>query len=104
MITDPHARDAADVATELRVDIGSGLSERAAAVHLAEVGPNELEERQPPTLPRLVWEAATEPFILLLAAAGSLAVILGETRDGLLMLAGLVPIVGADVVTEFRAE
>jgi Ca2+-transporting ATPase len=104
VIAEPHALDAAEVAAELRVDIGSGLSERAAAVHLAEVGPNELEKRQPLTLPHLVWEAATEPFILLLAAAGTLAVLLGETRDGLLMLAGLVPIVGADVVTEFRAE
>src|SRR3970282_956774 len=29
---------------------------------------------------------------------------LGEIRDGLLVLVGLVPIVGADVVTEYRGE
>ena len=46
----------------------------------------------------------TEPFVLLLAIAGILAVALGEVRDGLLVLIGLVPIVGADVVVEFRAE
>jgi Ca2+-transporting ATPase len=33
-----------------------------------------------------------------------MAVFLGEVRDGLLVLVGLVPIVAADVVTEFRAE
>ena len=33
-----------------------------------------------------------------------LAVILGETRDGLLILAGVVPIVAADVITGYRAE
>jgi Ca2+-transporting ATPase len=52
----------------------------------------------------MIWEAATEPFILMLFAAGVLAVLLGEVRDGGLILAGLVPIVGADVVTGYRAE
>jgi Ca2+-transporting ATPase len=99
-----HARPFGDVAAQLGVDPSTGLSDATAGERLAETGPNELEQRQPPTLPHLIWEAATEPFILLLLAAGILAVLLGETRDGLLMLAGLVPIVGADVVTEFRAE
>ena len=49
-------------------------------------------------------EAATEPFVLLLAVAGALAVIVGEGRDGLLVLVGLMPIVGADVVTEYRGQ
>jgi Ca2+-transporting ATPase len=52
----------------------------------------------------MVVGAATEPFVLLLAAAGIGAVVLGEVRDGLLVLAGLIPIVGADVVTEYRGE
>jgi cation transport ATPase len=52
----------------------------------------------------MVVEAATEPFVLLLLAAGVGAVLLGEVRDGLLILAGLIPIVGADVVTEYRGE
>ncbi len=51
-----------------------------------------------------MFEAATEPFILLLAVAGIGAVALGEVRDGLLILAALLPIIGADVVTEIRAE
>jgi hypothetical protein len=32
-------------------------------------------------------DAATEPFVILLALAGALAVLLGEVRDGLLILA-----------------
>jgi len=52
----------------------------------------------------MAWESARQPFILMLFSAGVLAVLLGEVRDGLLVLAGLVPIVGADVVTTFRAE
>lgn len=46
----------------------------------------------------------TEPFVLLLAAAGIAAVALGEVRDGLLVLGGLIPIVGADVATTYRSE
>ena len=52
----------------------------------------------------LVLEAATEPFVILLIVAGVLAVALGEVRDGLLVLVALIPIVGADVVTEYRGE
>ena len=54
--------------------------------------------------PELLFEAATEPFVLLLIAAGVLAVLLGEVRDGLLILLALIPIVAADVITEYRGE
>ena len=40
----------------------------------------------------------------MLAVAGALAILVGEVRDGLLVLFGLLPIVGADVVTEYRGE
>ena len=52
----------------------------------------------------MVLEAVTEPFVLMLAVAGVLAILVGEVRDGLLVLFGLLPIVGADVVTEYRGE
>ena len=55
-------------------------------------------------LPRLLLEAATEPFVLLLIAAGVLAVLLGEVRDGVLILLALIPIIAADVITEYRGE
>jgi Ca2+-transporting ATPase len=63
-----------------------------------------LAPSEPSSLPALIREALTEPFVLLLLAAGIGAVALGEIRDGLLVLVGLVPIVGADVVTEYRAD
>ena len=42
--------------------------------------------------------------MILLIAAGVLAIALGEMRDGLLVLLALIPIVAADVVTEYRGE
>lgn len=99
-----HARDAGDVAAELRVDPALGLEPDEAVRRAALVGPNALEETRPTSLAAMLVDAATEPFVLLLALAGVLAIVLGEVRDGLLVLVGLVPIVGADVVTEYRGE
>ncbi len=99
-----HARPAAEVAAELRVDPAVGLEPGEAARRAHAAGPNAIEATRPPSTLRMLWDAATEPFVILLLTAGVLAVLLGEVRDGLLVLVGLVPIVGADVATEFRAE
>ncbi|MGZ6299463.1 MAG: cation-translocating P-type ATPase [Candidatus Limnocylindria bacterium] len=102
--TPPHATDAAAVAAAFGVQPSTGLTEEDAAERLAAAGANVLARRTAPPLWRMVWDAATEPFILLLLGSGLLAVFLGEVRDGLFVMIGLVPIVAADVVTEFRAE
>jgi Ca2+-transporting ATPase len=92
------------VAVALETDARAGLTPADAAARLSISGPNELEAVEPISLPRLVFDAITEPFVLLLFVAGIAAVALGEIRDGLLVLLGLAPIVGADVVTEYRAD
>ena len=99
-----HAEEALAVAAALGVEPTVGLSSGEAASRLGASGPNVLEPPRRESLPAMIVEAATEPFVLLLAAAGIGAVLLGEVRDGLLVLAGLIPIVGADVVTEYRGE
>ena len=99
-----HASAAPEVAAALGVDLASGLGDVEAARRVALEGRNELEPLRPPSPLRLVLEAATEPFVVLLAVAGVLAVLLGEVRDGLLVLLGLLPIVGADVLTQYRGE
>ena len=99
-----YSAPVAEVAERLGVDPSEGLAARDASSRLAAQGPNELEPPPRVSVLASVIDAATEPFVILLALAGGLAVLLGEVRDGLLILAGLVPIVGADVVTEFRSE
>ena len=99
-----HALDVAAVAWALAVDPSVGLSETEAARRAEAAGPNSLEAAHRTSFGRMLLDAATEPFVVLLAAAGALAIVLGEVRDGLLVLAGLVPIVGADVFTEYRGE
>jgi Ca2+-transporting ATPase len=103
-VVDAHALDVAAVAAELGTDPDAGLGAADVERRLAHWGPNELEHANRPAVWRMALEAATEPFVLLLAAAGLGAVLLNEVRDGLLVLFGLIPIVGADVVTEYRGE
>ncbi|HYL39808.1 MAG TPA: HAD-IC family P-type ATPase, partial [Candidatus Binatus sp.] len=100
----PHARTTVEVVAALDADPERGLSAAEANRRAQAMGPNELEPSKREPLWRIVLKAATEPFVIMLAVAGVLAVLLGETRDGLLVLAGLLPIVGADVVTEYRGE
>lgn len=99
-----HAQSEATVAAELGVDPARGLSSTDAGKRAEEVGPNALEDSRRDPLWRMLVEAVTEPFVIMLAVAGVLAMIVGEVRDGLLVLAGLLPIVGASVVTEYRGE
>src|SRR5262245_38780379 len=99
-----HGRTSGDVAAALGVDPARGLTPAEARRRAEVVGPNELEPEERSPVWRMVLDAATEPFVLLLFAAGVGAILLGEVRDGLLVLVGLVPIVGADVVTEYRGD
>jgi len=99
-----HARPGDEVTQALGVDRTAGLDPEEVRRRAATSGPNALEPARRSSIGSMVWDAATEPFVLLLLAAGALAVALGEVRDGLLILAGLMPIVGADVVTEYRGD
>jgi Ca2+-transporting ATPase len=110
LVSDPlaqahaHARTGEEVARALGVDRALGLPRDEVDRRAAASGPNTLEPARRASIPSMIWDAATEPFVLLLLAAGVLAIALGEVRDGLLILAGLIPIVGADVVTEYRGD
>jgi len=88
----------------MQVDPGRGLTSTEAAERLARTGPNEIEHQESTPIWRMLLESVMEPFVLMLGVAGLLAVAVGEVRDGLLVLFGLVPIVGADVITEYRGE
>lgn len=101
---DAHGLPAAEVARRLEVDPAAGLPTEEAERRAAMGGPNALEEERTQPVWWMVVGAATEPFVVLLLVAGVLAILLGEVRDGLLVLVGLIPIVGADVVTEYRGE
>ncbi len=99
-----HTLTGDEVAAQLEVDPRQGLSAAAALERARTAGPNALEDAKSEPAWRMVLEALSEPFIVMLAVAGVLAILVGEVRDGILILVALLPIVGADVVTEYRGE
>ena len=103
-LVDAHGLPADEVARRLDVDPTVGLTAGQAALRAIAAGPNALEVEAAQPVWRLVLGAATEPFVILLIVAGILALAVGEIRDGLLVLLALLPIVGADVFTEYRSE
>ena len=103
-LADPQTRPADEVARLLSLEPALGLEATDAAARLEAVGRNELEAGQRESVLLLLVGAATQPFVVLLLIAAVLAIALGEVRDGLLVLVGLLPIVGADVVTEYRGQ
>ena len=81
-----------------------GLSPAEAEARLRTIGPNALVKRA-----RWAWakeglSVAADPMGLMLLAAGTVYVLLGETRDGVILLLALIPVLGADVVLQARSR
>ena len=66
-----------------------GLSQ-AEARRLKQDGPNELPQREGRGLIRTAFEVLREPMILLLLAAGSVYIVLGDREEAVLLLASIV--------------
>lgn len=103
-LDDAHARVAGAVAAIVGVDPRIGLASADALGRATEVGPNALAAPDPPKVWRLVLRSTAQPFVLLLLVSGVAAALIGEVRDGLLILAGVFPLIAADVATEYRGE
>ena len=76
----PHAIAVDELADRLRVDPTLGLETSEAERRLATHGSNELEPPRRTSVLASLVDAATEPFVVMLALAGGLAVILGFAR------------------------
>lgn len=82
-----------------------GLTAAEARRRLDQFGPNRLV---PETAGTGIWPTlrhiATDPMAVLLVVASATYFALGETRDGVIALVALVPIVGVGLVLELRSE
>lgn len=81
-----------------------GLTEAEAAQQLKLNGLNELPAAQPKTVGRIAAETLKEPMFLLLIACGFLYMVLGDYREGLLMLAGMLLIIVITFIQHRRTE
>ena len=83
---------------------GRGLTTEEARARLAKYGPNRLVARDRVGWLKEVAALALDPMALMLLAAGAVYLALGETRDAVVMLIALVPVIGVDVFLEARSQ
>lgn len=81
-----------------------GLSSLEASRRLERDGPNELPTQRPRNLAAIAYEVLTEPMLLLLIAAASIYVVLGDTREALILMSSVLVIIAISIVQERRTE
>jgi len=90
--------------SSLGLDGFTGLTELEASLRLAQSGPNELPSPEDRGILAIAWEVVREPMFLLLVAAGTLYLVMGEPKDALLLLGFVFVIMGITIVQERRTE
>jgi Ca2+-transporting ATPase len=88
----------------LDLDGFSGLPEAEAALRLAREGPNELPTGKRRGLGAIALEVAKEPMFLMLVAAGTLYLLMGEPKDALMLLGFVFVVMAITIVQERRTE
>lgn len=81
-----------------------GLTSEEAAARLKEDGDNQLSSAQIRNWTVILLEVLHEPMFLLLLAASSLYFVMGDPKEGLLMVGFVLIIMGVTIVQERRTE
>lgn len=81
-----------------------GLSEAVARQRLEAEGPNELPSDQQRGVGAIVVEVLREPMFIMLVAAGTIYLLMGEPGDALLLLGFVFVVMTITVVQERRTE
>ena len=82
----------------------SGLSDGEVAERLASDGPNELPASRPRSLLGIAVEVVREPMFLLLVAAASIYLALGDFTEGMLLLAFVLVVMGITLYQQRKTE
>lgn len=89
--------------TEQKPDF-QGLTEEEAKKRQTKYGRNELTATKRENLFRKLLHVLSEPMFLLLIAAAVIYFILGEPRDGAIMLIFVIGVIGIDVIQEWKTD
>ncbi|MEI7802993.1 MAG: HAD-IC family P-type ATPase, partial [Bacteroidota bacterium] len=81
-----------------------GLSDSDVESRLNRDGYNELKTAKPKSVFRIVLEVIKEPMFLLLVACGALYILLGDTGEGIMLMASVVIIIIITFYQERRSE
>lgn len=81
-----------------------GLTTKDAIQLQTKYGKNELVKEKKESLFRKVFHVITEPMFLLLIVASAIYFILGEPKDGLIMLIFVIGIIGIETIQEWKTD
>jgi P-type Ca2+ transporter type 2C len=73
--------------------MNQGLSSIEASNLMRELGPNELPSSKPKNIWHIAYEVIKEPMFLLLLSCGALYMILGDYKEGMIMMASILVII-----------
>jgi Ca2+-transporting ATPase len=82
----------------------AGLPDDEARRRLRAFGPNRLVELERWTWLKEALRLVSDPMAIMLAIAGAVYLLLGEVKDGVILLAAIVPVLGVDVLLEARSR
>jgi len=104
MSADRNRKGTADVVSELRTDIGAGLTGAEAADRLRAGGPNELPEGPPLRPGRLFLSQFASTMVLVLLGAAAVSALLRDIGDTIAIAAIVLLNALLGFLQEFRAE
>jgi len=81
-----------------------GLSEAEAAARLAAEGRNELPSQKKQTVFAIALNVLKEPMLLLLLAAGTIYLVLGDVKDALMLMTFVAVVIGITFYQERKTE
>lgn len=85
-----YNEEASAAAKQLKTDTEKGLSGSEAGSRLSEYGPNRLEGAKEKSILTMIFEQLKDFLVLILIVAAVVSIILGETLDGIIILAIVV--------------
>lgn len=88
----------------MEIPTPAGLSEREAAERLRQEGYNELPSAKPRSILAIAFEVVREPMLLLLLASGTIYLLLGDTREALVLLGAIFVVIGITLYQESKTE
>lgn len=103
ILVESAALDAAGVLARLATR-PEGLTAEEAAARLAEHGPNVLAKDQRPGIGKLLWHAAINPLVILLAVLATVSFATGDARAGIVMSLMIALGVGLKLIQEAKAD
>jgi len=102
-VVDSAALDAAGVYARLATR-PEGLTAEEAAARLVDHGPNVLAKDQRAGIGQLLWHAAINPLVILLAVLAIVSFATGDARAGIVMSLMIVLGVGLKLIQEAKAD